>query len=240
MNKQYPQNTVVVAAHEPIRGYGIQRLLEAEADVKVVAEANSAGEVVEAVSRFRPDLLLLDFEMPPSGLKVLAQVSAASAAVRTLLLAYALERKQIAQAFNAGARGFVLKGSDTDVLLNGVRSLIAGQYWVGDKPAAERTMVLRSFTPPPERRPSWLDYHLTPREIEIVAAVANGCSNSHASEKFSITLRTVKHHLSNIYEKLGLSSRLELAIFAVNNHWDAYGFDAGCTADRAEEYAEAS
>jgi two-component system nitrate/nitrite response regulator NarL len=240
MSNERPQTTVAVAAHEPIWGYGVRRLLEAEADVRVVAEATSASDAVRVVSQFRPNLLLLDLEMPPSGLDVLAQLSAAEAPVRTLLLAYALDRRQILEAFRAGARGFVLKGSDTRALLNGVRSVIAGQYWVGEKAAPERTMALRNFTPTPPRRKSWRDYKLTPREIEIIAAIANGCSNSDASEKFSITPRTVKHHLTNIYEKLGLSSRLELALFAVNNHWDVFPCDVGLSMDPVEEYANVS
>jgi two-component system, NarL family, nitrate/nitrite response regulator NarL len=240
MSTEHPRKTVAVAVHEPIWGYGVRRLLEAEADVKVVAEAASAGEAVRAVSQFRPDLLLLDLEIPPSGLEVLAQLAFAKVSVRTLLLAYTLDRKQMAEAFQAGARGFVLKGSDTQVLLKGVHSAIAGQYWLGEKPATERTLALRNFTPPPQPRKSWRDYNLTPREIEIIAAIANGCSNSDASQKFSITPRTVKHHLTNIYEKLGLSSRLELALFAVNHHWDSYPGDAGCTAELPQECAEAS
>jgi len=241
MNTERPQTTVAVAFHEPIWGYGLRCLLQAEADLKVVAEASSAGEAVAAVAHSRPDLLLLDFEMPPSGQAVLRRLSADKAAVRTLLLACTLKGKQIADAFQAGARGFVLKGSDTRVLLEGVRALIAGRYWMGDKPAPEPTLALRSFTPPSQPRPSsWRDYHLTPREIEIITAIANGCSNSAASERFSITLRTVKHHLTNIYEKLGLSSRLELAVLAMNNHWDTCAFDAGCTEDHGERYAEVS
>ncbi len=238
MNKERPQTTVAVASHEPIWGYGLRCLLQAEADLKVVAEANSADELLATVAHFRPNLLVLDFEMPPSGQMVLAQLCAAKAAARTLLLAYALESDQIAEAFRAGACGFVLKTSDTRVLLDAVRALIAGQCWAGDKPAAERTLALRGFAPASQRCPSRSDYHLTPREIEIIAAIANGCSNSDASEKLSITLRTVKHHLSNIYEKLGLSSRLELAVFAVNNRWDTYAFDAGYTGDRTRSYAE--
>jgi len=241
MNKDRFPTSVAIASHEPIWGYGLRCLLQAEADLQVVAEANCAGEAIAAVTQFRPDLLLLDFEMPPSGQTVLTQLSADKAAVRTLLLAYALEEEQIAEAFQAGARGFVLKGADTRILLDGVRALIAGRFWIGDRPAPEHAFALRRFTPPSQPRPSsWRDYHLTPREIEIIAAIATGCSNSDASERFSIALRTVKHHLSNIYEKLGLSSRLELAVFAMNNHWDTCAFDAECTEDHAEKYAEVS
>jgi two-component system nitrate/nitrite response regulator NarL len=241
MNEEHPQTTIAVASHEPIWSYGIRCLVEAEADMKVVAEANNAGEALASVAQFRPDLLLLDFEMPPSGQAVLAQLSDHEAGARTLLLACSLEEEQIAEAFQAGARGFVLKGSDTRVILDGVRALIAGQYWVGDRLTSEPGIAFRDFAPPsPQRQSSWRDYHLTPREIEIVAAIANGCSNSDASEKLSIALRTVKHHLSNIYEKLGLSSRLELAMFAMNNRRNSDTFDPKYADDRAGRYAKAS
>jgi two-component system, NarL family, nitrate/nitrite response regulator NarL len=240
MTKENGQRTVAVAAHEPIWGYGVRRLLEAEANLQVVAEPMNAGDAVQAVVTLRPDLLLLDIEMPPSGVDVLAKLSDAKLSVFTLMVAYSFDRKQVAETVQLGARGFVLKGSDTRVLVNGARSIMAGQYWAGDKPVTTQANLLRNFAPRPGQPRSLRDYKLTPREMEIVAAIANGCSNKDASEKFSITRRTVKHHLTNIYEKLGLSSRLELALFAVNNHWDALTAEAGCAVTNQDEYAEAS
>jgi two-component system, NarL family, nitrate/nitrite response regulator NarL len=240
MTKDQVQKTVAVAAHEPIWAYGVRRLLEAEANLRVVAEPANSSDVVRAVAALRPDLLLLDIETPPSGLDALTQLASAKTSVPTLMMAYSLDRKQVTEAVQLGGRGFVLKGSDTRALVNGVRCVMAGQYWAGDKPALTQVGLLRSFAPRQGKQRSWRDYKLTPREIEIVAAIANGCSNKDASEKFAITRRTVKHHLTNIYEKLGLSSRLELALFAVNNDWDAVVLEAGCPPVSQGEYAEAS
>jgi len=239
MSKEHSRNSVAIAAQEPLLGYGVRRLLEAEANLKVVAEAANISAAVRAVLESRPDLLLLDLEMPPSGLDVLTQLCSAKAPVRTLLLAYSLDRKQIAAAFELGARGFVMKGSDTRMLVNSVRSVMAGRYWVGEKPVSGRAEALRNFSPQRNGRKSWRDYKLTARELEIIVAIANGCSNKDASEKFSITERTVKHHLTNIFDKLGLSSRLELALFAVNNHWDSFASEAHSSEFSPEKYAEA-
>ncbi len=212
--------SVAIVAEEPIVRYGLRRLLETEPDLTVVGETAESSEAIQMVLRHKPQVLLLELS---SAREVLSGLTSVSSSVRTLLLASPADRRQITEAFELGARGVVVKGWETRVLLNGVREVLAGRYWIEERAVEGMAAAIQSFT---ERHPDSIEsarhYGLTRREREIVALIATGCSNKEIGGKFGITERTVKHHLGNVYDKLGFSSRLELALFAVNHHLDVY------------------
>jgi DNA-binding NarL/FixJ family response regulator len=138
--------------------------------------------------------------------------------VRVILFTADIEKSQIVEALQLGARGVVLKSDGTEVLLEAIQTIKAGEYWVGREPVSNMEQYLRTLTQSihdEARRLKKLD--LNPRELEIVSAVVAGYSNKEIAEYFKICSDTVKHHLSNIFDKLGVSSRLELALFAVNH-----------------------
>lgn len=222
MNNNHGATPIVIAVDEPIVRYGVRRLIEGEPDLAVIGEAANASEAIKLALELKPEVLLLDLGEPLSGLEVLSRLASMKSCVRTLLMASGAHESQIAEAFDLGARGVVLKGSDTRLLLNGVRGVIAGQYWIGEKAVAGIASAIRCFTQQQDGRKAPQHYGLTPRELEIIATIVTGCSNKDVGRKFSIAERTVKHHLSNIYDKLGVSNRLELALFAVNKHLDVY------------------
>ena len=131
-----------------------------------------------------------------------------------MLLTAAIDRADIVTALQLGARGIVLKESASDVLLKSIDAVVGGKYWVGRKPVADLNTTLSEIAaafPAPTRK----QFGLTPRELEIVGVILAGCSNNDIASKFKISEKTVKHHLTNIFDKLGVSNRMELALFAL-------------------------
>jgi two-component system, NarL family, nitrate/nitrite response regulator NarL len=210
---------LVIADDHPIFRDGLRRLLEAEADMKVLGEASDGAEAVKLVKQLKPDILLLDLSMPKHpGLEALRDLSqpANATPVRVILLTAAAEKSQIVEALQLGARGVVLKDSATQLLLKAIQTVMAGEYWVGRESVSNLVQYLRTLMQSSHDEARQRKFGLTPREIEIVSAVVAGYSNKEIAEYFKISEDTVKHHLSNIFDKLGVSTRLELALFAVN------------------------
>jgi DNA-binding NarL/FixJ family response regulator len=209
---------IVIADDHPIFRDGLRRLLEAESDMKVVGEACDGREAVKLATEIKPDILLLDLAMPHhTGLDALRDLNSSGAgAVRIILLTAAVEKKQMVEALQLGARGVVLKDSATQLLLKSIHAVMAGEYWVGRDSVSNLVQYLRNLMQSTNEESKQKKFGLTPRELEIVSAVVAGYANREIAEYFKISEDTVKHHLSNIFDKLGVSTRLELALFAVN------------------------
>src|SRR5579885_1544338 len=220
MNFRKPQQVrLVIADDHPIFRDGLRRLLESEAEFKVIGEACDGAEAVKLARQLKPEILLLDLAMPRHpGLEALREMSSAtgSNSVRTILLTAAAEKNQIVEALQLGARGVVLKDSATQLLLKSIHTVMTGEYWVGREAVSNLVQYLRMQMQASHEESRQKKFGLTPRELEIVSAVVAGFSNKEIAEYFKISEDTVKHHLSNIFDKLGVSTRLELALFAVN------------------------
>jgi two-component system, NarL family, nitrate/nitrite response regulator NarL len=218
-NRRLQSIRIVIADDHPIFRDGLRRLLETEPDLKVIGEACDGAEAVKLAKQLKPDILLLDLAMPRHpGLEALREMSSASNhnAVRVILLTAAAEKNQIVEALQLGARGVVLKDSATQLLLKAIHTVMAGEYWVGRESVSNLVQYLRTLVQSSGEEARQKKFGLTPRELEIVSAVVAGYSNKETAEYFKISEDTVKHHLSNIFDKLGVSTRLELALFAVN------------------------
>ncbi len=208
---------ILIADDHPIFRDGLRRLLEAEKGFKVVAEACDGVEAVDFARKFQPEILLLDLAMPRRpGLEALRELNHQSAQVRVILLTAAAEREQIVEALQLGARGVVLKDCGTEILMRSIRAVLGGEYWVGREPVSNLLQYLRGLMESSTKLSRQKRFGLTPRELDIVSAVVAGYANREIAEHFKISEDTVKHHLSNIFDKTGVSTRLELALFAVN------------------------
>jgi len=202
----------------------VRHLLEAEPDFVVVGEAGDGEEAVALTLQHEPDILLLDVAMPhANGMQVLQQIAAASKTTRIIMVTGAVEENELRQALRLGARGFVLKESGAMQLLESIRVVHGGEYYVGRECMADLVSEVRSRGAASEGKAlrQKTDFGLTTRERQIVSAVVNAYQNKEIAEKFAISEKTVKHHLTNIFNKVGVSNRLELALFAVHHHLDS-------------------
>jgi DNA-binding NarL/FixJ family response regulator len=206
-----PIRLVLVDDH-PIILHGLQRLFEQEADIEVVRTCVKIDEAVEAVRSTQPDVLVLDLKMQDGhGLDVLRVLGADGRSCRTVILTAAMRDDELAAAMELGVAGIVLKESPPASLIDCVRDVHRGERRV-DVEALARAADAgrpRSVPLPGERMPA-----LTPRETEIVRLVAQGLRNKELAQRLSITEGTVKIHLHNIYDKLGVDGRLELVLTA--------------------------
>lgn len=203
---------VAIADDHVIFRDGLRRLLESERDFEVVAEAGDGLEAVRLIQEVKPDVLLLDVAMPRMG-GVEALESLQSADTRIVLLTAGIEPAELLRAIQLGARGVVLKESATRLLIDGIHRVMEGKYLIGGNVAGDLAQAVREV-----RVPSATRYGLTPRELDIVAAIVAGETNKLMGERLGISLQTVKHHLTSIFDKTGVSSRLELALFALRNN----------------------
>lgn len=203
----------MIADDHAIFREGLRRLLENEPGFRVVAEAANGAEAVRAVRQLRPDILLLDMAMPlVPGLQALQELSSTGLTVRTIVLTAAIESEEVVEVLQRGARGVILKEAASALLFKCIRCVVGGQYWVGREEVGSLIEYLRQAG---DRRDQRDRHHLTRRELEIVSAIVAGLTNKEMARQFAISEQTVKHHLTRIYGKLGVSNRLELALLAI-------------------------
>ena len=215
---------IVVADDHPIFRDGLCRLLALEEDFVIVAQAHDGREVLQVLQEHEPDILLLDLKMPNlDGLGTLQKLQAARNRTKVIVLTASEDKSEFVQAVKFGTSGIVLKQTATELLIKSIRKVYAGEIWLDSNTTAA---VMRQFAspeeppaaaapPPPrdrERSP------LSQREREIVSLVAQGFKNKEMAEKMFISEQTVKNHLHNIFDKLGVSDRLELALYAIHNN----------------------
>ena len=219
---------IVVADDHPIFRDGLCKLLALEEDFEVVAQAQDGREVLDVLQQYEPDILLLDLKMPGlDGLATLQRLQQAKNKTRVIVLTASDDKNEFVQAMKLGTSGIVLKQTATELLIKSIRKVHAGEIWldshttaavirqfVANDEAGPITHQMPTSAPPRERERS----PLSQREREIVALVAQGFKNKEMAEKMFISEQTVKNHLHNIFDKLGVSDRLELALYAIHNN----------------------
>lgn len=211
-----PQSIRVLLAddHTMFRD-GLRRLLSAEPDLTVVGECGTGREVKPLVAALQPDVLLIDLALPDiSGLDVMREIDLRQSPVRAILLTAAADNQQILTALERGARGLVLKDAAAATLIKAVRCSMQGEYWFGRDQLPNLVEALRRLSAPNPRTPA---DSLTSREARVIAAVVEGRTNRDIAQELGISEQTVKNHLTHIFDKLGVSSRLELALYATDH-----------------------
>ena len=211
---------IVIADDHPIFRDGLRKLLSLEEDFRVVAEAKDGQEVLDVLEQHDPDILLLDLKMPGlDGLTALQRLQNSKARTKVIVLTASEDKNQFVQAMKFGTSGIVLKQTATDLLIKSIRKVHAGEIWLDSHTTAA---VMRQFSAPADPSPiGGRDRERSPlsqREREIVALVAQGFKNKEMAEKMFISEQTVKNHLHNIFDKLGVSDRLELALYAIHKN----------------------
>jgi DNA-binding NarL/FixJ family response regulator len=202
---------IVIADEFPIFRDGLRRLLERGARLRIVGEGGVAA-AAPLVCELQPDVLLLGSRTSDRLAETLRPLAGAGVAVRTILLAQSIDSSEVAHALEIGASGVIAKDSAPELLLSCIDTVMAGEYWVGQDCA--KADVHASVRRLDHARRQAQGFGLTRRELEIVRAVANGDTNREIAAGLSISQNTVKRHLMHIFNKVGASSRVELALFA--------------------------
>jgi two-component system nitrate/nitrite response regulator NarL len=206
---------IVVADDHPVVCIGVRNMLTEKDGFEVVGDASDGDEAITQTLELEPDILLLDVMMPRlPGIEAMRAIMNGSPTVKILLLTSTITTQQIIEALHIGARGIVLKDALAGHLQTAIRTVIGGDYWIGGKRVVNLVSALHDLMQQaalPQRK----TYGLTPRELEVVGAIVEGCSNRDIAKQFTLSEETVKRHLSNVFDKTGVSTRLELALFAI-------------------------
>jgi two-component system nitrate/nitrite response regulator NarL len=185
----------------------------------VVGEARTGEETLQTVRQVAPDLLLLDISMPRmSGLDALRELQSGGAPPRTIILSGAVDGENLLTAIQLGARGVVPKDSTTELLFEAITCVVAGRAWVGQTLITDLMDMVRTLATTAAHSPSAHTFGLTPREREVLSLVVEGCANKEIAQRFSVSEETIKHHLTRMFDKVGASNRLELALVATRHH----------------------
>lgn len=211
---------LVIADGQPVLRMGLRRLLEGDPGFEVVGETGSGKEAVEMAQKLAPDLMLLDLDLPKlPGMDALGQITESSPRVRVVLFPAAIDKATTVQALQLGARGILLKDAPPETILKCLRCVMKGEYWVGRDSIYDLLELQRAIA---ERERAERKMGLTAREMAIIAAVIEGLGNRDIAQKLAISQETVKHHLTSIFNKTGVSNRLELALFAIHHKLRLY------------------
>ena len=208
---------ILIADDHPVFRQGLISIFRNEPEFEIVGEASDGRQALQVINDLHPDVLLLDLLMPLlTGLETLRELSDSTTPVRPIVLTAAIAQEQIAQALQLGARGIVLKDTPTEVLFSSIRAVMNGRFWVGQTEVKDLMEALRYYVASADED-SKKQFGLTSRERDVVSAITVGFTNREIAEKYSISEQTVKHHLRNIFDKTGVSNRLELALFAIKH-----------------------
>lgn len=207
-----PVRIVITDDHKMVRE-GIRQLLELDGDIKVVAEASDGLECLTVIEKEKPDVLLLDINMPNmNGLEVLEEIKKREMNLKVLILTIHNEIEYLLKAVEIGVNGYVLKDSESAVLKTAIFAVNAGENFIQPSLAPllkEKSMISELSSKEEEI--------LTKRELEVLKLLAEGLYNKEIAYKLSISEKTVKNHVSSIFKKIGVFDRTQAAVYAIKN-----------------------
>jgi len=207
-------NILIADDHSIVRE-GLKQLLDLEEDFKVIGQASNGIETIEKVTQLKPDVLLLDINMPVmNGINALKKIKEDGLNTNVVILTLHEDREYLLETMQIGATGYILKDSDSATLYKAIRDAYNGESYIQPKLAAE---LVKEFNKPKgvKIKP---ENELTQREYEVLMLIAEGHNNKEIAEELFISEKTVKNHVSNIFRKINVSDRTQAAIYAFKNN----------------------
>jgi DNA-binding NarL/FixJ family response regulator len=210
---------VCIAEANPLLRLGLTTVLRADPDLQILSATDQINELLPRIRQLRPDLLLLDMSLVSSAtIPALQDVRHMSPPIRIVALTFPGHRECIADALRVGVSGVLFKDAQPDNVLKCVHCVREGEYWMGRRAIAEILEHWREpqlgATSPIERNP----FGLTARQLQITALIVAGLTNQDIAEQLAVSCGTIKHHLTRVFDKTGVSSRLALSAFASRHH----------------------
>jgi len=210
---------VLIADDHSLVRQGLSQILSLEHDIEVVGEARDGEECVKRVQEVKPDVVLLDINMPNvNGIKALRKIKDLDQSIKVIILTFHEEIEYLFETFNLGANGYIVKDAESRILIDGIREVNEGISYVypamaeDDKQQLQKLKNLEEKGEAIERKGS-----LTKREYEILTLIADGLNNREIANTLFISEKTVKNHVSNIFKKIKVNDRTQAAIYAFRN-----------------------
>jgi DNA-binding NarL/FixJ family response regulator len=211
LNSTSPVVRVLIADDQTLFRVGLARLLEEDTRVDIVGQAGDGAEAVKLAGSLKPDVVLMDLKMPNvDGIEATRQISASHPGIKVLLLTTFEADNHVIQALKAGASGYILKDSKPDSIVTSLLAVMAGERVMASAVANRVLEMLTGTTTPKEFYDG-----LTGREVEILKLLAGGMANKQIAYKLKISEKTVRNHVSNMYEKLNIYDRSQAVLYAV-------------------------
>lgn len=204
---------VILADDHILMREGIRQLLEFDGSISVIDEASDGDECISKLLKSKPDVLLLDINMPKkNGIEVLEEIKKRNINVKVLILTVHNETEYLLKAVDIGVDGYILKDSESAELKKAIHAVLRGENYIQPSlvPALNSRLISR------DEDQDKID-SLTKRELEVLIQVANGMFNKEIATSLNISERTVKNHISNIFKKIDVSDRTQAAVFAIKN-----------------------
>ena len=220
---QEPVIKVLVVETASIFRDGLSNLLSGKADIQLTGAADTLAQAVQHMRESRPDIVLLGWPASaPDSQKVFSTIQEAKLQTRVIMLVKEDTKEDFLEAVRQGCCGIVPKQTSTELLLKSIRKVHAGEFWLDRMTTADVIRRLAKRAAPQAQQPARPGLRdnaaaLSNREMEIVILVAQGYKNKEMAERMFISEQTVKNHLHNIFDKVGVSDRLELALYAIHN-----------------------
>jgi len=210
------ETRILIADRQAMFREVLKRLLELQPDFIVVADTGDGEQLVKLAAKHTPDILLLDLNLfKKSGLEALHRISKPDTGPRAILLTDTVRADEAVQALLLGVQGIVRKEDPTDMLFKSIRAVMAGQYWINHEQVSNVVENLRSLGAMVEKQAQQQARSLSRQQQQIVEAIVAGCSNKEIAKDLSISERTVKYHLTRIFETFGVSGRMALARYSL-------------------------